>query len=103
MFYKYTETATIEKLTRSTDDYTRSSFVASSDVYKWHLRAMTMRDWITMEAWGKSYTFTTNIEADISEGDRLTMRGIKYDVQGVSDHRGVTFDVKKVLLNRSDQ
>ena len=50
----------------------------------------------------KVFAFHTDKTADIKAWDRLVIDGEDYDVQGVSDFRGLSFNVKQCLLYKAD-
>ena len=101
MFAKYQHTATVERLTTTTDWYKRQSFVSTGVTIRWHLKPLSITDSYQLStAFWKDYKFTTNQSNDILESDRLTINWEKYDVKWVSPCTGITFKTKQVLLTK---
>lgn len=95
------KTATVKRPSYTWTTYRKSSYTVISTQYNWHLKALSVQDWITLESFWKDFEFTTNVNADILEADKLIIDSIEYDVKGVQDFRWITFNVKKVLLTKT--
>ena len=103
MFKKDFTLATVARKTQTTaGGYTKTDFVSTGDEYYGHLKASTKQDVVDLNSFGRVYEFRCNGYADIREGDRLTINGKTYDVKGVGDFNGVTFDRKMIMLNRTE-
>lgn len=95
------KTATVKRPSYTWTTYKKSSYTAITTTYNWHLRALSIQDWITLESFWKDFEFTTNINADILQADKLVIDSIEYDVKWVQSFWWITFDVKKVLLTKT--
>lgn len=100
MFRKQIKTASVKRQAYTGTTYKKSWYIAISNTYKWHLKALTIKDGIEMDMFWKSFQFTTNIDADIKQADKVTIDWIEYNVTGVQDFWGITFNTKKVLLTK---
>lgn len=81
------------------DDFQKTGYAVVWWVVRWHLKAMSnvYNDWIQGAFW-KNYMFTCAIDADIQEGDRVTIDSIEYDCQGESMYSWILHNHKRVLL-----
>lgn len=59
----------------------KSSYGATGDKYKWYLKALQIKDWIEESMFWKEYNFTTDINADIKDWDRLEIDWETYTVK----------------------
>lgn len=102
MFRHYTATAAISRKGTTTDSgFKKSGFSDIGKCYSGHLKAQSLRDVVDTSAFGREFTFTTAADADIQEGDRLTIDGTNYDVTGFAKFRGISFETRQVLLTVS--
>lgn len=102
MFKNYSRIAEVYEQKEVTENwFTKSTFVRKYKNYKGHLKAQTLGSGIELSAFGKIYKFTTDIVADINEGDRLLIDGVYYDVKAISDFDGTLFSTKQILLNKN--
>lgn len=78
--------------------YKKSSISATGKIYSWHLRPLTIEDWITIEAFGKQFQFRTNANADIRGADVLTIDWEDYTVQWTQAFFWISFNMMQCLL-----
>jgi len=100
--YKDIKQATVYRLGYTTSRwYKKSWYSPINKVFKGSLKALTLKDWIDVGAFGKEFQFNTDITADIKESDRLVIDWINYDVKWVADFPWITFSRKMLILNKS--
>lgn len=103
MFRKYRKTAEVYRAWYTTVDwYSKSWYTNTGNSYQWHLKAESIKKTEDLSMFWKVFSFHTKKTADIITSDRLVIDNINYDVQGVSDFDGVSFDVKQCLVYKTD-
>lgn len=103
MFKKYQTTAQVYRAGYTTVDwYSKSWYSDTGNSYKWHLKAQSINKTDDLNMFWKVFAFHTEITADIKAWDRLVIDGEDYDVQWVSNFRGLSFNVKQCLVYKAD-
>lgn len=95
------KSATVKRQTTTGTTYKKTEFATVGSTILWHLKPLTVADWIILDNFWKEFLFTCNKLADIEEGDQVIIDWLTYTSKGVQVSRGVTFNTKKVLLNLS--
>jgi hypothetical protein len=91
-FTKDTKTATVSRLSTTTSWWYKKSWYASTwKSYQWHLKALTIKQVVDINNFGKEFEFHTEFWADILESDKLTIDTITYDVKWLSKFDWITF------------
>lgn len=67
----------------------KSNYSATGDVFEWYLKPLSLADWIEERAFGKQYKYTTDVDNDIKENDKLIIDSETYTVKGVSKFKGL--------------
>lgn len=100
MFFKYQDTATVQRLVVSNDTYSRKSYQSTGTSYLWHLKAQSIQQTQENGDFGKTYKFTTEPTADIKEWDRLVIEWVNYDVKGSAVCKWISFSSLQCLVIR---
>lgn len=102
MFRLFTELATVSRIIYNNN---KSSFTLTWNSYKWHIKPLKPTDSLYQGAFWKDFSFTTNINADIQEGDELEFTAWpfiwKYTVKWIVPNAGLVVKYKRLLLLKS--
>lgn len=100
-FINDTKKATISRLWYSEDwIYKKSWYTSTWKSYYWHLKALTLKQWVDINNFWKEYQFHTDSNADILESDKLTIEWITYEVKGLSKFDWITFSRLMCILQK---
>lgn len=97
-FKHYNMVAVVSRLTYTDWAYNKGIFEPTGNAYKWHLKPNDIKTLLDKTMFWKEFTFTTIRNADIKEGDKLTIGTTTYEVSGEMPAQGITFTVKKFIL-----
>lgn len=100
-FKKDTKLWSVSRLWYNTETWYKKSWYNSTwKSYYWHLKALTLKDWVEISNFGKEFQFNTIYEADIKESDKLTIDWIEYNVKWVSTFDWITFSRLMCILQK---
>ena len=101
VFNKDNATATVKRLWYVDESgYKKSWYALTGNSYLWHLKFLTVKDWIETSNFGKEYQFNAEYNGDIKESDKLTIDWVDYDVKGVSKQTGISFSRLVAILQK---
>lgn len=102
MFSQYTKTAIVSRMSYTTDwaGNKKSWYAPTGNSYLWKLKSRSVEKTIDINMFWKVFLFTTDINADILEGDRVSIDGTTYDVQWVQEYTGKIINTKKLLIKK---
>ena len=102
-FKKDNQVAVVSRMKETTVDwFTQSWFQKTGKSYKWHLKALWIKDWIEISNFWKEFLFHTWYDFDIKESDQLLIEGVSYNVKGVSQFKGVSFSRLQCIIQKND-
>lgn len=91
--------AVVSRMSYTTDSwYKKSWYSATGKSYTWHLKALSIKDGIDVNNFGKEFSFHTAYDADIKESDKLTIDNVNYDVKWVSKYKGISFSRLQAII-----
>lgn len=90
--------AVVSRLTYTDGAYNKWVFEPTGLAYKWHLKPNDIKTLLDKTMFGKEFTFTTIRNADIREGDKVTIGTTTYEVSGVMPSQWISFTSKKFIL-----
>lgn len=103
MFRKFQSIAQVYRPWYKDDSwYSKSDYTDTGNSYDGHLKAETVDKVNDISMFWKVFAFHTKKEADIKASDRLVIDWTNYDVQGVSDYKWISIDMKQCLVYKAD-
>ena len=101
MFRKDIYTASVERLWETTSWwYKKSWYISIWKQYRWHLKALTIKDWIDISNFWKEFRFNTEVDADIKESDKLIINWESYNVKWINKFDWITFSRLMCILQK---
>ena len=77
------------EVTRQTYINNKSSYISTGETYNWYLKPLSIKDWIDESMFWKEFYFTTYVDSDIKESDKLVIDWETYSVKWVSKFKAL--------------
>ena len=100
MFKQFKDSAVIYRQTYQGD---KSSYTSTGNSCLWYLHPLSPeRNQIGIEKFGKEFAFSTVVDADIKENDKLLIDSTYYVVKGQASYTGIRVKFKRVNVVKQE-
>lgn len=100
MFRQYKDIATIYRQSYQNKKSTYSSTGLSC---VWYLHPLSPeKNQVALDKYWKEFSYTTSVQSDVKETDKLLIDGTYYRVKGVAPYTGIIVRYKRILLVKEE-